>query len=127
MFYSSLFLKPTVVETAKSTYLCIPGYKNRLTTEQIIWIQGEGNYSRVHLTNGKQLMVAQTLSKFELLIPAFIRTHKSSIVNPNHIQTLRAIPSQKTGLLVLTGGIELIVARRRFDTVSEMLNEPQVA
>lgn len=114
-----------MAETDKSPYLVVPGYKNKLRPEHIIWIQGEGNYSRVHLTTGKQLMIAQTLRMFEPLIPDFIRTHKSSMVNPNHIKSIRVLHDQKTGLLELTGDVELIVARRRFEKVREKLQKKQ--
>lgn len=114
-----------MAETGKSSYLVVPGYKNKLCPEHIIWIQGEGNYSRIHLTTGKQLMIAQTLRMFEPLIPDFIRIHKSSIVNPNHVIGIRMLRGPKIGILGLTGDVELIVARRRFEKVSEKLQKKQ--
>lgn len=57
---------------------------------QVTFIQGERNYSNIHLETGRKVLVAKTLADLAELLPIeqFFRCHKSFIVNILHIQSV---------------------------------------
>ncbi len=56
----------------------------------ILFIEGSGNYVKIHTQNEKPLMVLDKLTELQEKLPAkqFIRVHKSFIVNISHIQKI---------------------------------------
>jgi two-component system, LytTR family, response regulator len=57
---------------------------------EIIMIKAEAAYSEIYLLNGKKLLASRNLKHFEDMlhtIPIFFRSHKSYIVNLNHVIT----------------------------------------
>jgi len=62
----------------------------QLPLNQIIKIEGERNYSYIHLSNGLKELSSKTLSHFEY-IPnekGFFRCQRSFLVNRYHIDTI---------------------------------------
>lgn len=61
-----------------------------ICVKDIVHIQGEGNYSKFFLTDGRTVISCRTLKFFEpfLIERGFIRPSKSSIVNINAIQSI---------------------------------------
>ncbi|UMY67054.1 MULTISPECIES: LytTR family DNA-binding domain-containing protein [unclassified Flavobacterium] len=59
--------------------------------QSIVRCNAEGNYTCVHFTNGKKLLVARPLKEFEELLPVasggtgFERIHHSHIINLDHL------------------------------------------
>lgn len=74
-------------EFKEITLLASQGYQNILL-DNIIFIEGENNYSRFYLTDGKKIIVTKTLKSYENMLPEeeFVRTHKSFILNVNHFR-----------------------------------------
>jgi two-component system, LytTR family, response regulator len=62
-------------------------------TEEILWIEAEGNYVRVHLP-GRDYVLRQTLSELETgLDPReFLRVHRSSVVNLSKVRSVEPLP-----------------------------------
>lgn len=58
--------------------------------KDILFVEGSGNYVKIHTLNEKPLMVLDKLTVLQEKIPAkqFIRVHKSFIVNILHIQKI---------------------------------------
>ncbi len=85
---------------------------------EIIRLEGEGNYSRIILTGNRQFVSAKTLKDFSELLPGdvFVRIHKSYIVNKNFI-----INFLKKGVVVLSDNSKFPVSRRKKSEVSNML------
>lgn len=56
----------------------------------ILFIEGSGNYVKIHTHNEKPLMVLDKLTELQEKLPEkqFIRVHKSFIVNISHIQKI---------------------------------------
>lgn len=59
----------------------------QLALEDIIRIEGERNYSFIHLRKSKKKLVSKTLADLEFILEkkGFFRCHKSHIVNAQHI------------------------------------------
>lgn len=97
----------------EETPLRIPGYRHLQNRHHISLLEGSGNYTIMHVMNDpKPLLVAQTLKRFELHFPHFIRISKSVMVNPRYVE--RVIQENpKVVYLRLTNGLCLLVARRR--------------
>jgi DNA-binding LytR/AlgR family response regulator len=102
--------------------LQIPGYRQIKDAGLIIWLEGSGNYTIVYLKdNLKPLMVSRTLKYFELHLTDFIRTNKSSLVNPGYIDKVIQ-ETAKTMHLELTGGVNIPVSRRRISDILSRLD-----
>jgi DNA-binding LytR/AlgR family response regulator len=58
--------------------------------KDILFIEGSGNYVKIHAQNEKPLMVLDKLTELQgkLLTHQFVRVHKSFIVNISHIQKI---------------------------------------
>lgn len=61
----------------------------RVQINEILYIEGSGNYVTLHTTKGK-IMVLQNLKKFEEQLHPyhFVRVHKSFIVSLKHIESI---------------------------------------
>ncbi len=83
--------------------------------DNIIRCVAENNYTHIY-TSTCSLLVAKTLKKMESLLPypLYIRTHKSYIVNLNHIIKYN---KSKGGFLVLSDEFEVPIAQRRKEKV----------
>ncbi|MEY3956846.1 MAG: hypothetical protein RLZ73_1301 [Bacteroidota bacterium] len=62
--------------------LKIPGI-DQCPVDDIVSIEGKGNYTTIFLKNGETILMAKTLKKFEsqLRLGTFLRIHKSYLVN----------------------------------------------
>lgn len=83
-----------------------------LVVKRIIRMQGESNYTKIFLDNGKAILVSKTLVEFEDLLNdlGFLRVHKTHLVNVFHIKSLKRNGDIK---LVLLDGSIIPVSRRR--------------
>jgi len=87
------------------------GFK-MIDVDDIIYIEADSNYSVVHLSNQDKITVSKVLREFEELLPSdqFVRVHKSSIINLNHLKEYNS----KNGLQVfLKNGESINISRRR--------------
>lgn len=78
-------------EKKNETIAIKAGYdKVLLNTNDVLYIQSEGNYSTVHTTRNTTHVISKNLKKVEALYfqnNCFIRIHQSVIVNANHISS----------------------------------------
>jgi two-component system LytT family response regulator len=87
------------------------GFK-MIDVDDIIYIEADSNYSVFHLNNREKVTVSKVLREFEELLPSdqFVRIHKSSIINLNHLKEYNS----KNGLqALLKNGESINVSRRR--------------
>ncbi|MEM7246337.1 MAG: LytTR family DNA-binding domain-containing protein [Acidobacteriota bacterium] len=77
---------------------------------EILRLSGEDNYTRFHLTDEREYLVARTLKEHEEMLArsGFLRVHKSHVVNLRHVRELH-----RESRLVLSDGSSIEVARRR--------------
>lgn len=75
-------LKKIVLRTADSVHL--------ITIQDIVHCAADGNYTRIHLNDGKSLYVSKTLKEYNDLLEnyGFFRAHQSHLVNLNYMDYL---------------------------------------
>ncbi|MEO0404234.1 MAG: LytTR family DNA-binding domain-containing protein [Bacteroidota bacterium] len=88
-------------------------YKNEtnLTSiDDIIRLEAESNYTKVHLKDGSSVLVAKTLKKFEqiLIDYQFKRVHQSHLINLSFIKSFNT----KSRILILSDGSEVPISKR---------------
>ncbi|WP_341224518.1 LytTR family DNA-binding domain-containing protein [uncultured Arcticibacterium sp.] len=83
--------------------------KAQIIPPDIIRIEADINYSIVHLTSGKKIILAKTLKQFqEMLDPQnFVRPCRSHLINT------RFIKKASETKVILKNGFQLPVSRRR--------------
>lgn len=109
---------PTSVEkkstSSVSPKLIIPFYDRKRTVclEEIIRLEGAGNYTNFFLKDGTRMLVSRTLKEYEELLDGqeFVRVHKSCIVNLCYV---RRFYVKKEGELELNDGQQVKISRRR--------------
>ncbi|GAB4029134.1 LytR/AlgR family response regulator transcription factor [Spirosoma gilvum] len=98
-------------------------YLNRtifISVDDILCLQGEGNYTFLHTRDRKRFLVSKTLKEFEKTLDAsmFLRIHKSYIVNLAYVQ--RNIFNRDRQVR-LADGREVAISRRRMKDISQQL------
>ncbi|MCB1609527.1 MAG: LytTR family transcriptional regulator [Xanthomonadales bacterium] len=88
------------------------GKMRQIAVEQIVRIQGAGDYAELHLDDGSRLLHSATLNELDAeLPPSFLRVHRSHLVNTRFIERLERHDGG-TGLLYLKQGDPVPVSRR---------------
>ena len=87
-------------------------------TKQILYCEADSNYTRFHLVNGDQYVIAKTLGDVQDVLETgdFVRVHRQYMVNLEHIQKL--VKGEGTYLL-MTNGASIPVARQQKDRLME--------
>lgn len=106
--------------TDMNAQICIPSIDSLQLArlDDILYLEGEGAYTKIHFRQGKKLTASKPLKHYEELLPGdfFIRPHQSYIVNRNRIDRYL-----KTGILVMEDQSEVPVATRRKEYVVNLL------
>ncbi|WP_375444261.1 LytR/AlgR family response regulator transcription factor [uncultured Fibrella sp.] len=89
------------------------GYRKAMPMHKIVRLEGEGNYTMFHFSDGTRLMVSLTLKKMasRLAPDVFARPHKKNIVNLMYLD--EAHPSRNQLTVQLTNGDRIDVSRRK--------------
>jgi len=74
----------------------------KIIFSDVLFVNAEGNYVKINLINGKNIMARATMKEFvnDLPIDTFFQIHKSYIVNINHITSI-------TGNSVMVANVEI--------------------
>ena len=85
---------------------------------EIIRLEGEGNYTRFFLSDGRKHLSSKTMKEYEeiLLQHHFLRVHKSHLVNKNFIDHYH-----NEGSIILKNKTQLPVSRQRKQEVAAAL------
>lgn len=81
----------------------------KLILKEVVKIEGERNYSKIHLSTGRTELSSKPLGFFEEVLngKGFFRCHRSFVVNHHHIEKL------KKDNFILKDSSEVPVSRRR--------------
>lgn len=93
-----------------------------LEMNDIAWIQGASQYSRVHTPNGEYLL-SRTLASLECELDPkrFFRIHRSAIVNAAHVSEVRSHGDGRYNVH-LNGGLALPMGRARREILEKLLS-----
>jgi len=82
----------------------------QITLREIITVEGERNYSFLHLSGNRKKLSSKTLGYFEEILTdkGFFRCHRSYIVNGLHIKKI-----DRAGTFILQDGRVIPIARRK--------------
>lgn len=112
--------------TPLSQKLLIPFYdrKRTVSVDEIVRLEGSGNYTNFFLKDGTKMLVSRTLKEYETLLDgqAFVRVHKSCIVN---LEFVRKFYVKKEGELELMDGQQVKISRRRAQMFIDRIREFQ--
>ena len=104
--------------------LCIPSLKGFqvVDIQDIIYCEASGNYTNFNFTNHPLICASRPIHEYEELLADchFLRTHKSYLINLQHIKEyLRG----EGGIVVLSNDHEVEVSRRKKDILMAMIKE----
>lgn len=92
------------------------GSRTHLLPADIMYISADINYSMIHLTNGRSILVSTTLGKIEKRLFEFknlVRVHKSFVVNTAYLQKIYSYQVE------LKNGVFCKVSRRKMKNLLE--------
>jgi two-component system LytT family response regulator len=89
--------------------------------EEIVNIEADSNYSVFYLANGSKIMSSKRLAIYEemLISQSFVRVHKSSIVNLNHVTKYQR---GRSGNLFMSNGTIIKVSENKKDELLKFFN-----
>jgi len=107
-------LQSSGLQGFKKNKLALPveGKIAMLEYDSILYCESDGNYTKIHLSTQKTIMVSRTLKDIESMLPQpiFMRIHHSYVVNVNHIKEyIRG----EGGEVLLSNGDQLRVLRNK--------------
>ncbi len=90
-----------------------------IPTDQLMCIEGSGNYAFLYTNDGKRYLVSKTLKSYAAILDqlTFVRVHKSWIINLKYLQDF----CEYDRSLRLRGGREIAISRRRIREVCGIL------
>lgn len=82
-----------------------------LDEAEILFVESDGNYSSIHTTNGKKIVVTKKLKEVNTLLPEdhFFRIHNSYIINLNKIKEFL----KADGYVILENNHKIPVSRQK--------------
>ena len=111
------------IKERKFSKIIIPELGNRrvLDLSDIIAIEADGSYSKIHLQNKKTIVISKNLKYFESVIPEeakFFRSHRAWLINISHLKLLN-----KSDLIItLNEGIKVKLARGRIEDFEQIIS-----
>lgn len=96
-----------------------------VNTSEIIYLEADGAYTEVWLSNGTRIVVSKKLKFFEDVLeskPFFFRSHRSYMVNINYIQKY----NRSENSLTLDNGKMVIISRDRKTEFERQLKENNI-
>jgi len=87
---------------------------------EILYCEGENNYTRFAFTKHKPMLVSKTLGEYDELLTehGFLRIHKSYLVNARYVTRV-----DREGAVLMTDGKQLVISKRRKEMVMKVLKK----
>lgn len=88
--------------------------------EEILYCEGENNYTRFTFIKHKPMLVSKTLGEYEDLLGehGFLRIHKSYMVNAKYVSKV-----DREGSVMMNDGKQLVISKRRKEMVMSRLRQ----
>ena len=104
--------------------LCIPSLKGFQVVElkDILYCEASSSYTNFHFANKHTICTAKSIHEYEELLAdaGFVRIHKSYLINLLHV---KEYIKGEGGSVILTGGNEIEVSRRKKDIFLTQMKE----
>lgn len=104
--------------------LCIPSMKGFQVVDipDIIYCEANSNYTNFYFTNRSMICASKPVHEYETLLEDsnFVRIHKSYVVNLDHV---KEYVRGEGGSVILTGGQEVEVSRRKKELLMQRMKE----
>ena len=97
-------------------------FRSPVVPAELVWLEGYGNYTTLHLANGQKMLSCRNLLQFEEWLCGsidFVRIHKLFVVNRAFVRGFRK--EDKTWFAELLCGRRLPVARGRVGVANTKL------
>lgn len=87
---------------------------------EILYCEGENNYTRFSFIKNKPMLVSKTLGEYEDLLGehGFLRIHKSYLVNAKYVAKV-----DREGTVLMSDGKQLAISKRRKEIVMNTLRQ----
>jgi two-component system, LytTR family, response regulator len=107
-------------EIEKISLSYLGGFK-LVEVEDIMYIEGDGNYCTVFLKNMEKIVVTKQIGTFEDVLPVskFCRIHKSTIVNLKYVTGYN---NTEGNVAIMLDGNKLSISRRKLETFLSMIH-----
>ena len=95
----------------------------QIDANEILYLQGERNYTSIHTTNRPKIMSSHTLGVLEARLDtsSFIRVSRGCVINTFYLSTYR---HENNKLIIqLAGGQEFTASRRRLKILQSMFKK----
>lgn len=116
------FEPPLAPDTGHSGKIVLPTMEGFCfeKIKHIAYLEANGNYTTLHFTDKRQVLVCKTLREVELLLPerAFARIHRSHTI---HLKHIKKYVRGKGGHVVLQNGSTLVVSAGQKELFLESL------
>ena len=99
----------TTSEQIEALNLIPIGGRQKVCPDEVIMLKADANYTEVHLSSGKKLIVATTLKTLELrFLPfAFIRMNKTYMINAQFVS------EYQENAIKMNNALVIVFSRRR--------------
>lgn len=89
-----------------------------IRTDEIIRMKASGNYTIIHFTGRKPLLIAKVLKDFEEMLSGygFIRTHRAHLVNSRYVNRI----NNKTQILMTDSSVAAISRRMKVSVMQQL-------
>ncbi|MCU0437664.1 MAG: LytTR family DNA-binding domain-containing protein [Raineya sp.] len=110
-------LKNTTAKLNKRILVLNKYSDEKIQYQNIVYIEGDSNYSIIHTLENQKIMIAKTLKEFEELLCDetyyFLRLHKSYIINTQYIKSIQK--KEPASLTLINNQTVEIPQRRRLE------------
>jgi two-component system LytT family response regulator len=116
--------EPAPVSVVKGGKIMLPTMEGMCfeKVKQIAYLEASGNYTVLHFTDARQVLVCKTLREVELMLAenAFIRIHRSHTI---HLRHIKKYVRGKGGFVILQNGVTLTVSSGQKETFIDALKQ----
>ncbi len=114
-----------ITQTQSSRFFLLPNKhkrKDKIPFDDILYLQGNINYTLIHLYNGKIKLSPRTLLYHiqHSLNDSFIRIHRAYIVNKRYLKDTQELDIKHITHLFLKDETQLPVSRRKRNALNEL-------
>ncbi len=118
------FLSNIKAKPSSSSKLALPDAKGLIFVKlsNIVYCEGQNNYTVFHIADGRKVMVSKTLKEYENLLVehSFFRIHKSYLIN---LSEIKEYIRGDGGYVIMNNNASLDVSKRKKESFLHKISE----